>query len=268
MSTLYQNAYRATLDDDSDIQALEAERNKQINPEPENRELDAEEQTFKKRYSDLRSFMAKRDKEYQDQLNDLKRQLEATTKKQIQLPTSEDELLKWREDYPQVFNVMKTIAMKEAEERFKEADERLKEVDKMKRQTAAERAAVELSRLHPDYLEISKDPEFHKWAEKQPKLIRAAIYENDDDAYACARALDLYKADMNISTKKAPRRDESATMVRSSRAQEIPEGNTAGKIKESWIASLTSRQYEQHEAEIEKARRERRIIYDLSGGAM
>lgn len=269
MAGLYQNAYRDTLDTDDDIQALEAERNKQSNPEPEPKELDAEEQTFKKRYSDLRSYQAKRDKEWQDKYDDLKRQLEATTKQQIQLPTSEDELMQWKEEYPQVFNVMKTIAMKEAEERFKEAEERLKEVDKIKHQTAAERAVLELQRLHPDYHEIGKDAKFHEWLSQQDQELQDDVYNNDTNAKKCARVITLYKYEMGITTKKAsPKREESASMVRGSRTPEVSEGKDTGKIKESWIASLTAREYERHEAEIDKARRERRIIYDLSGGAM
>ena len=65
-----------------------------------------------------------------------------------------------------------------------------------------EKAEAELMRLHPDFDEIRDSDDFHEWADEQPKWVQEALYENDNDARSAARAIDLYKSDRNITTKK------------------------------------------------------------------
>lgn len=274
--TLYRGAHRYNLDDDSDIQALEAERDAELTKVAKQAVEDAEpkgaeEETFKKRYGDLRRHMQEVQRNHQQQINDLKRQIEDATRKEVKLPKTREELEAWCNEYPDVAAVMETIAAMKAEEKFKVAEERLKEVDNMKRQTAAERAAFELKRLHPDYEEISADPKFHEWAAEQPQYIQDALYNNDTDAKACARAIDLYKADMGLNRSKPKAKvDDAAASVtpRGTRTAEPDRQNGKEMIKESWIAKLSSKQYDMYEEEIMKARKENRIVYDLSGASM
>ena len=62
----------------------------EMESEPES----AEEKTFKKRYGDLRRHAQKKEQELQDQIDRLSDQLEASTKKEIQYPKSEAELVR------------------------------------------------------------------------------------------------------------------------------------------------------------------------------
>lgn len=275
-NNLYRGAHRQNLDDNSAIDALELERANALKGSTVDDALDnapatnPEEETFKKRYGDLRRYSAEKEKKYNDAIAALQEQLEASTRKQITLPKTEEELAQWEQDYPDVAKIMETIAMKKADERTKSIEERLKKVDERERQTAKERAELELKRLHPDYLEISMDREFHEWAAEQPAWVQDALFKNDNDARAAARAIDLYKADMGLTAAKPKKRDDSAAdyVPKGSRSQ-VPDRDGGKKtFKESEISRLNSRQYEALEDEIMLARRENRIIYDLSGGSM
>src|SRR6056300_91213 len=57
----------------------------------------AEEKTFKKRYGDLRRHAQKKEDDLQKQIDELKQQLEASTKKELKYPKSEEELSAWME---------------------------------------------------------------------------------------------------------------------------------------------------------------------------
>ena len=71
----------------------------------------------------------------------------------------------------------------------------------MQESATKEKAEVELLKLHPDFVDIREDDDFHNWAEEQPQWVQKALYENDNDAMS-TRAIDLYKADRNIGKKK------------------------------------------------------------------
>jgi len=80
-------------EDEQEIAELEAERNKDVEAQREEeaeQELGAEEQTYKKRYGDLRRHTQKIQDENKRQLQKLQDQVEALTKKQVKLPKSDE----------------------------------------------------------------------------------------------------------------------------------------------------------------------------------
>src|SRR6056300_613635 len=200
-------------------------------PEPES----AEERTFKKRYGDLRRHAQKKETDLQKQIDDLKTQLEASTKKEIQYPKSEDELAQWMEQYPDVAKIVETIAMKKAHEQASEYESKFKAIDEMKLEAQREKAEAELMRLHPDFEEIRDTDNFHNWVEDQPKWVQDALYDNDSDAVSASRAIDLYKADMGITSKKKSSSDKDAAKAVGTRSgKSTPESDeTKSYIKES-----------------------------------
>lgn len=234
-------------------------------PEPES----AEERTFKKRYGDLRRHAQKKEQELQDQINELRIQLEASTKKEIQYPKSEDELTEWMEKYPDVAQIVETIAMKKAHEQASEFESKFKQIDEMKHEAQREKAEAELMRLHPDFEQIRDTDEFHNWVEEQPKWVQDALYDNDADAVSAARAIDLYKADMGLTDKKKSTKNKDAAKAVGTRSERSsPEGDeTKSYIKESDVARMSAAQYEKASEEIAEAIRSGRFIYDMSGSA-
>jgi DNA repair exonuclease SbcCD ATPase subunit len=232
--------------------------------------LSKEEQSFKKRYGDLRRHSQKQQAELQKQIDELRTQLEASTKNQIKLPKTEQELEQWSREYPDVAKIVETIAIKKAKEQAQTLEERFKELDTMQYNAKKEKAEAELMRLHPDFDAIRDSDEFHDWVDNQPKWVQQALYENDTDAVAASRAIDLYKADMGINTKRKNSADynrEAAKSVNTSRSIRPDKTESGGMIKESDVEKMSAREYEARQEEIVAAIKAGKFIYDLSGSA-
>ena len=254
-------------EDEQDIAELEAERNQDVEAQREEEEeqnLGAEEQTFKKRYGDLRRHMQKTQEDNDRKLRQLQDQVEALTKKQVKLPKSDEELEKWTEQYPDVAKIVETIATKKAMEASTDVEEKLRRVEELELKIEREKAETELARLPPDYDDLRQDHDFHNWVAEQPKWIQSALYENDTDFLGAAKAIDLYKAETG---KKAKKEDKGAAKaVRSSkRSEELTESKNTWS--ESRVKQLSGADFERHQEEIEKAIRSGNFDYDLSGGA-
>lgn len=230
----------------------------------------AEERTFKKRYGDLRRHSQKQQTDLQKQIDDLKSQLEMSTKQQIKLPKTEEELTEWAREYPDVAKIVETIAIKKAKEQSSELEERLKKIDTMHVEAQKEKAEAELVRLHPDFDEIRDTDDFHNWVEGQPKWIQQALYENETDAVSAARAIDLYKSDKGFGKKQRSNQDsdrDAAKAVRTSRGSNPESRGDGGHIKESDVERMSAKEYETRQEEIVAAIKSGKFIYDLSGPA-
>ena len=240
------------------------EEKKEDEEEPKN----AEERTFKKRYGDLRRHSQEKEKEFQKQLDDLKSQLEKATKKEIKLPKSEEEIEAWAKEYPDVAQIVETIAIKKSREQSEELEKRIKEIDELNQKTTKEKAEVELLKIHPDFAEIRDSDEFHEWAEEQPKWVQNALYENSEDAKSAARAIDLYKADKGIGKKTKSNNKNAAFEVNTKSEKSIPdvEGKNK-KILESEVQRMSADEYEKNSDIIMNAIRAGDFIYDISGSA-
>lgn len=260
--------------DEEELKELEKQFEEGVDKKPEAKQEDdeeptnAEEKTFKKRYGDLRRHTQKIETELKSQVDALKQQLDAATKKEIKLPKSESELNAWASQYPDVYKIVETIAIKKAKEQSASLEERMKKVDEMEQQAHRSKAEAELMTLHPDFDQIRDDDGFHDWVEQQPRWVQQALYENDNDARAAARAIDLYKADKGIAkAKKAdPKAAAMAVNTRQGRTTPTTE-DTDGVFYESQINKMTDREFEAKLEDIEKARRAGKIVFDISGAA-
>jgi hypothetical protein len=173
------------------------------------------------------------------------------------------------EQYPDVAQIVETIAMKKAHEQASEFETKFKAIDEMKLEAQREKAEAELMRLHPDFEQIRDTDDFHNWVEEQPKWVQDALYDNDSDAKSAARAIDLYKSDMGITNKKKSSKDKEAAKAIGTRSERsAPEGDeTKSYIKESDVAKMSAVQYEKAAEEIAEAIRTGKFVYDLSGSA-
>jgi len=232
-------------------------------PEP----TSAEEKTFKKRYGDLRRHTQQKESDLQEQINQLKEQLDSATKKQIQLPKSDEDIEAWAKEYPDVAAIVETIAIKKSKEQSKELEDRIQKINEMQESATKEKAEVELLKLHPDFADIREADDFHNWAEEQPQWVQKALYENDNDAMSASRAIDLYKADRNISKKRTSSKDAAlATNPKSTRTK--PQTNEESTyLKESQVQKMSSQEYEKRADEVMEAIRTGKFIYDISGSA-
>ena len=242
----------------------EAEVQAKEDAEPEG----AEEKSYKKRYADLRRGSQKAKADLEARITTLESQLKQSAAQEIKLPKSDEDIDAWASQYPDVAAIVETIAIKKAREQQEGLQERIKEIDTLRESASREKAEVELLKAHPDFGEIRDSDEFHEWAEEQPKWVQEALYENDNDARSAARAIDLYKADMNIKTKKPSSSKEAAKSVNTRNTRSQPDATTNNnKLSESVVNKMSTREYEKRQDEIMEAIRKGEFIYDISGSA-
>tara|TARA_R110001592_G_scaffold2129_3_gene13116 strand:- start:3398 stop:4270 length:873 start_codon:yes stop_codon:yes gene_type:complete len=257
--------------EEEELEKLLAEQKgeaEQVEEPKEAEPANAEEKSFKKRYGDLRRHQQQKEKDYEDRIKALETQLNSAAKKEIKLPKSDEDIEAWTTKYPDVAAIVETIAIKKAKEQSQGLEERVREIDEMKASASRDKAEAELMKLHPDFGDIRNSDDFHEWAEEQPKWVQDVLYENDADARSAGRAIDLYKADRNITTKKSASSKDAARSVGTRNERSKPQSDAMGNaIRESQVQKMSPQEYEKRSDEIMEAIRTGNFIYDLSGSA-
>jgi hypothetical protein len=224
----------------------------------EERPVNAEEKVFKKRYDDLKRHYDSTVNKHKDDIEKLKRQLEENANK-INLPKTKEEVDAWKAKYPDVYDIIETIAYTKADEKAKKVESNLKELESQQLAVQRDRAEVELAKSHPDYNEIREDEKFHEWVAKSDSTIQGWLYENTTNAKLAARAIDLYKMDTGYGKKKTAKSLEASKSVTSTNKREVDTSNKKmWKISE--IAKMKPAQFARHEKDIDLARKEGRIV--------
>ena len=255
-------AIAATEQKDTDASEETADQtDNQATPIAE-RPANAEDRVFKKRYDDLKRHYDSTIQKHKEELSSLRTQLESSTQ-QFTPPKSKEELESWKKEYPDVYDMVETIAMTKADARAKDVEEKYQNLQKQQEQIAREKAEVELLKVHPDFNDLRQKDDFHEWAQLQDPTIQSWLYENTSNSKLAARAIDLYKMDRGISTlSKKEEKDvkkeaaKAISKTRKSTESEIPK-------KKVWTVSEISRmkphEFEKHEKDIDLARLEGRI---------
>jgi len=224
---------------------------------PEERPVNAEEKVFKKRYDDLKRHYDSTVNKHKDEVSRFKNQLEEKTEK-FQLPKTKEEIDAWRQKYPDVYDVIETIAHTKADEKAKQVQTKMKDLEIAQANVSKEKAEVELSKLHPDFSDIRANDKFHEWVAQQDSTIQGWLYDNTSNANLAARAIDLYKLDAGINKKASVNKKEASKSVTSTSKKDVEAGD-----KKIWsvseISKLRPQQYIKLEKEIDLARAEGRI---------
>jgi hypothetical protein len=249
------------LFDSNDINDIEAEGS--VNRE----ELETKKDTpykrpdYKKRYDDLK-------KHYDSKLNEFKSReqelIEEATKNRTEYvaPKSEEELEEFKNNYPDVYEVVETVAHMQSESKAKVLEERLSKLQEREQELIQQDAEKRLVEKHPDFEDIRNSDDFHDWAKEQPKSIQDWIYSNVDDADLASRALDLFKRDVGIeipkTTKSSSKPTKSAADMVSTKTTTVdPKQEKIWSERE--IAALSMAEFDKYEKEISDAMQEGRI---------
>ncbi len=233
--------------------------------EVEETTLSAEEKSFKKRYGDLRRHMQQKEKEWDEKLEDLQK---ASSKAGIIPPKSDEDIEEWAKEYPDVAGIVETIAAKKAQEMFDKADTRLKQLDEAQAKADRLKSENEIRKSHSDFDSLREADEFHNWADEQPKWVKDALYENADDPASVVRVIDLYKSDKGLTdtAKKAKKKAAASPVSRRSKT-EVDVADASDLIRESDVAKMSNKEFEERSDEINKAMRSGKFVYDVSGNA-
>jgi hypothetical protein len=269
--SLYKGAYREEVYQDEDDEETVEQHAEQSESDEESEPSFAQgaekaEHDYKKRYDDLKKHYDAKISEFKAKEQEMTATLsEATRQQNIALPKSPEELEAFKEQYPDVYDVVETIATMKAGERAGELEKELETIREKEQNTRVQAAYQELTNNHPDFNELRTDERFLQWLEEQPENISDGILKNNTDARWASRVLDLYKIDAGITGKKRAKKKESAAAaVNSPKARDIT-GEAQGEDriwKASEIGKMKPWQFEQMEAELDKARQEGRIDYN------
>jgi len=255
-------AEAATEQKDTDASEETAEPKDQKATPIAERPAKAEDRVFKKRYDDLKKHYDSTINKHKEELTSLRTQLESSTK-QFVPPKSKEELEAWRKEYPDVYDMVETIAIDKATTQTAELENKYKNIQLQQEQIAKEKAEVELLKLHPDFNDIRAKDDFHEWAEQQDPTIQSWLYENTSNSKLAARAIDLYKMDRGQST--LTKKEEKDVKKEAAKAISKTKKATDSDIpkKKIWttteISKLKPHQFEKFEKEIDLARLEGRI---------
>ena len=255
----YRNAYR----DEPDGLTQEAQLAPETNPTtaPAN----ADEESFKKRYGDLRRHMQSQMSSRDQELAQVKAQLNEATRGQIKFPKSEEEVDAWSRKYPDVAKIVDTIAQKRVQEAVADAKVEMDGIKKQQQGIKTEKAMLELKKIHPDFDSIRATKGFHEWVTEQPVSVQDALYKNNTDARAAARALDLYKSDKGIRKIK-PKNSSAAAQAIGRSGVASPTGGRS-TFTESQVSNMSAAEYEKNEAKIMESISKGLFEYDMTGAA-
>ena len=230
-------------------------------PEP----TDPEEKSFKKRYGDLRRHLSDKEKEWEAKFEELKNSVSGT---KVLPPKSDEDIAAWASKYPDVAAIVETIATKKADEKLSQYKSKFDEYEKLSHDASRNKAMDAIRQAHSDFDALRKSDEFHNWAEEQPKWVQDALYENEEDARAVIRVLDLYKVDKGLTpSARKEKTKEAASLVTSKNKANMDFENDGEKILESRVAKMSMDEYAKSEKKIMEAIRKGSFVYDLSGGA-
>lgn len=231
---------------------------------------DPEEDSYKKRYGDLRRHMAQVEADYTRRITELEQKFNTRANSDIGLPqdASEDDLKEWLQSYPKVAAIVTKIARMEAGEASRVAHEANDKLAKTEYELAKEKAVNVIREKHPDWDVVIKSPEFWAWVDTQDEWVDHSITK-EINARKAIDVLDLYKLRAG-QTKPAPKKLDNqagAAAVNPRSAAPNPNSGERYDFLESDIEKMSHKEYERKEAAIEAAIRDGRIKYDLSGGA-
>lgn len=266
--TLYRNKYREGLYDSDPAEDPEPEED----PDEEGEsftttpEQVADTTDWKKRYGDLKSYHDKKLNEVKAEQEQFKAEVSAAARQAPQ--KTDEELEEFRSEYPDVMEIVETVAEKKAQERAATLTAEVAELQQKNRGQEAQTAYQELLNTHPDFDELREDKNFLGWLNAQPEEISDAIFKNNTNVKWASRVVDMYKAEVGIKKSDKPKRTknqrnrDAATSVGSKRSTPLKTDDGKRIWKLSEIRSLKGAEFEKHEAEIDAAVEEGRIVDD------
>ena len=162
----------------SDVNEAEQEGNVEVNSLDAPKDEPYKKPDYKKRYDDLK-------RHYDSKLNEFKQREEELIKQAVpeyRAPKTPEELEEFKKSYPDVFEVVETVAHMQSESKAKVLEERLSKLQEREQEISQQEAEKRLRERHPDFDDIRNSDDFHKWAKEQPSSIQGWIYDNADDA--------------------------------------------------------------------------------------
>ena len=221
---------------------------------------------YKKRYDDLKTHYDSKLNEFKVREQELIQEAVAN-RPEYKAPKSAEELEKFKNEYPDVYEVVESVAHMQSENQVAELQTRLDAMQGRETEILKREAEKDLREKHPDFDEIRNSDEFQDWANLQPESIKDWIFNNSSDAILASRALDLFKKDIGLvevqqvtqPTSNSKQTAQSAADMISTKTTSV-EPNQQRVWSEREIAAMSVAEFDKYESEISDAMQEGRII--------
>jgi len=236
----------------------------QATPEeaPEEEAQPRKRTNYKKRYDDLK-------KHYDQKLAEFKQTEQELRAEAMQAqpayspPKSEEELESFKQEYPDLYNTVETVAHMQSQRQVADLEAQLQSMRQRESEVLRREAESTLKQRHPDFEDLRGDEDFHEWAKEQPEQIQDWIYNNPDNVTLASKAIDLYKLETGKSqTQSQPRKQRpqgSAADMVSTKTTSVD--SKQPKIwTEREIAAMSLDQFDRYEDEIKQAMMEGRVV--------
>ena len=227
-------------------------------PETEEEVTPKKRTNYKKRYDDLK-------RHYDDKLAEFKQReqelLANNVRPQYQAPKTQEDLEKFKQEYPDLYDTVETVAHMRSSEQVGQLEEQLKVIKQREAKIVKREAEADLLAKHPDFPELRQSEEFHTWAKEQPEQIQQWVYKNPDNAQLASKAIDLYKLEKGYKTqtKSQPKPRGSAADMVSTKTTTVD-----AKQPKIWtereIAAMSLDKFDKYEEEIRQAISEGRVV--------
>ena len=236
---------------------VQATPTKEAAPETEQKRTN-----YKKRYDDLKKHYDNKVSEFKQKEQELVAQARST-EPQYEPPRTIEDLEEFKEQYPDLYNTVETVAHLQSKRQVSELESQLQSIRQRESEVLQREAETSLRDRHPDFEDIRGDDNFHGWAKEQPEQIQDWIYNNPDNVALASKAIDLYKMENGI------------TQTQSQTRRRQPQGSAADMVStkttsvdarqpriwtEREIAAMSLDQFDKYEEEINQAMIEGRVV--------
>ena len=220
---------------------------------------------YKKRYDDLKTHYDSRLNEFKAREQELIQEA-VSNRPEYKAPKSAEELEKFKNEYPDVYEVVESVAHLQSENQVAELQTRLDAMQGRETEILKREAEKDLRENHPDFDDIRNSDEFQDWANLQPEAIKDWIFNNPNDATLASRALDLFKKDIGLEVQQVTQPKSNSKQTKQSAADMISTKTTSVDTNQQrvWsereIAAMSVAEFDKYESEISDAMQEGRII--------
>ena len=222
---------------------------------------------YKKRYDDLKKHYDDRVSQFKQREQELLAENRASQPK-YEAPKSVEELEKFKEQYPDLYETVETVAHLQSERKVEELQGQLSVIQQREADIMRREAETELRSRHPDFEDIRGDEGFREWAKGQPDEIQNWVFRNPDNVELASKAIDLYKLENGIRTAQPRRQSRQSQQSREGSAADLVSTKTttvdAAQPTKIWtereIAAMSLDQFDALEEEINQAITEGRVV--------
>jgi hypothetical protein len=226
---------------------------------------------WEKRYKDLQSHTAKQVNTKEDELKQLKAELEKLKNAPAALPKTQEDLDRFKEQHPDLYNTLFTMIKLEASEKSEELTKKFSELEERQQQyqrdVQLQKGREELMKLHPDAFALVESGAFKEWygtlSEAKQALFNSADVQDVADGITWYKQ---YRDQQKKSASKPTKADEKklAAQLPDTGTSTPPSSPEKPVWRESDIKKMTPRDFKNHEKDIDLAMKEGRFVFDIS----